>query len=245
VVFMPYVPDWERLSDALKPLVIASVSENNAKLDISRAIADKKIRVRLTVAIEPDVLTAHLQMVAKVQGLGSDPKHSVPNVECFEDANVKIPSQLMPDDFDWENSRPLQPWPFRWRGGRRDEWQLPSQPALLIELRTVDLLSWIETCSEPALSGQGTSSEAQHEDSGAGLSREVTSNKAHDKAAQGSKTLGILEAIEQLWPDGMPKGLTAKDRNKAILDRLVNNGSSIPRAIERAVQRALRFRRPK
>jgi hypothetical protein len=107
VVHMAYVSDWERLSDALKRVRIDGIADDEAKLDISRAIADKKIRVRLTVAIGPDVFTAHLQLVAKVQGLGSDPKHSAQNVECFEGANVKIPNQLTPDDFDWENSRPV------------------------------------------------------------------------------------------------------------------------------------------
>jgi hypothetical protein len=176
---MAYVPDWERLSDALKRVRIDGIADDEAKLDISRAIADRKIRVRLTVAIGPDVFTAHLQLVAKVQGLGSDPKHSAQNVECFEGANVKIPNQLTPDDFDWENSRPVQPWPYRLPGGRRDEWRLPSQPALLIELHNPGLVSWMqETYSEASLSGDVTINQTQGEGSGPGFGTEVTISEA-------------------------------------------------------------------
>jgi hypothetical protein len=62
----------------------AGISEDEAKSDISGAIADKEIKgVRLTVVVT-DVLMPYHQMVAKVQGLGSDPKYSASTVECFE-----------------------------------------------------------------------------------------------------------------------------------------------------------------
>jgi hypothetical protein len=142
---MARVPKCERLSDVLKRVMTAGVSEDEAKSDISGAIADKEIRgVRLTVAVEPDVFTAHRQMVDKVQGLGSDPRHSADAVECFEGANVKVPDHLTPAEFDWQNSRPLQPWPARPRDGRRDEWRSFSRPALLIELRTDEVQAWIQ-----------------------------------------------------------------------------------------------------
>ena len=60
------------------------------------------------------------------------------------------------------------------------------------------------------------------------------------KSGTGAKAQGISEAISQLWPDQIPKGLSAKDRNKAIIDRMRQNGSSIPLSPERAIQRALR-----
>ena len=48
------------------------------------------------------------------------------------------------------------------------------------------------------------------------------------KSGPGAKAEGISEAISQLWPNQIPKGLSAKDRNKAIIDRMRQNGSSIP-----------------
>ncbi|MFZ0423539.1 MAG: hypothetical protein WAL80_11740 [Xanthobacteraceae bacterium] len=149
---MAYVPDWERLSDALKRVMAAGVPEDEAKLDISRQIADRKIRVRLTIAEQSVPTTTKVfadwnQLVAEAQGLAPRTPHqktnnqeaSVESNECFEGANVKVPPHLTPADFDWENSRPLKPWPVRPRGGRRDEWRSFSPPAVLIELSVSDI----------------------------------------------------------------------------------------------------------
>ena len=65
------------------------------------------------------------------------------------------------------------------------------------------------------------------------------------KSGTGAKAQGISEAISQLWPNEIPKGLSAKDRNKAIIDRMRQNGSSIPNSPERAIQRALQARQSK
>ena len=56
------------------------------------------------------------------------------------------------------------------------------------------------------------------------------------KSGPGAKAKGISEAISQLWPNQIPKGLSAKDRNKAIIDRIRQNGGSIPNSPERAIQ---------
>jgi len=245
---MAYVPDWERLSDALKRVMAACVSEDQAKLDISRAIADRKIRARLTFVIEPDALVNWHRMVQNAQGLGLPPMwtrladvlarvtaigvdeaqakrnicraiadrrvkirfrvaseegpgsfgdHVAGSVrrgdeveiptdldsndfdwqqsrplkpwrdarqlhcarassrhiewielliergdeatECFEGASIKVPPHLTPGTFDWENSRPLNPWPVRPRGGRPDDWRSFSRPAVLIELSVSDI----------------------------------------------------------------------------------------------------------
>ena len=61
--------------------------------------------------------------------------------------------------------------------------------------------------------------------------------------SRGAKTQGILEAIDQLWPNGIPKGLVAKDRDNAIRRRLEENKSSVPQNLARAVKRALKARR--
>jgi len=72
----------------------------------------------------------------------------------------------------------------------------------------------------------------------------ISGAKARDEAAalipkRGAKTRGVTEALNQLWPEGIPEGLTAKERNQQVFDRLKRNGSSIPKDIARAVQRVL------
>ena len=73
----------------------------------------------------------------------------------------------------------------------------------------------------------------------------------HDQSARaasksqlgaGAKTRGIAEAINHLWPNGIPTGLSAKDRNKAVIDWLGENGCSLPTNPERAIQRVLKQR---
>lgn len=76
-------------------------------------------------------------------------------------------------------------------------------------------------------------------------------DKSHDELARaapesllglGAKTRGIAEAINQLWPDGIPTGLSAKERNNAIINCLRDKGYSVPGNPERAIQRVLRAR---
>ena len=55
------------------------------------------------------------------------------------------------------------------------------------------------------------------------------------KSGPGAKARGIAEAIDQLWPNQIPTGLSAKDRNNAIIDQMKQNGGSIPRNPERAI----------
>lgn len=62
------------------------------------------------------------------------------------------------------------------------------------------------------------------------------------RSGSGAKTRGIAGAIDELWPNEIPKGLTAKDRNKQIIKWLVENGCSVPTNPERAIQRVLKAR---
>jgi hypothetical protein len=54
----------------------------------------------------------------------------------------------------------------------------------------------------------------------------------------GAKARGIEQAYNQLWPEGIPVGLSAKERNKAILERIEASGGSIPNS--RTIQRTLK-----
>lgn len=51
---------------------------------------------------------------------------------------------------------------------------------------------------------------------------------------------GVVQAIRDLWPNGIPGGLKAKERNNRIIARLKENGASVPGDVSKAVQRALR-----
>jgi|ERR1700688_3462328 len=51
---------------------------------------------------------------------------------------------------------------------------------------------------------------------------------------------GVVQAILDLWPNGIPGNLKAKERNRRIIVRLKEKGASVPTAVEKAVQRALR-----
>jgi hypothetical protein len=51
---------------------------------------------------------------------------------------------------------------------------------------------------------------------------------------------GVVQAIRDLWPNGIPGGLKAKERNNKIIARLEENGASVPTDVSRAVQRALK-----
>jgi hypothetical protein len=68
------------------------------------------------------------------------------------------------------------------------------------------------------------------------------SSDLDSKSGPGAKTRGIAQAIDELWPNGVPEGLTAKDRNRAIVDWLFRNECSVPISPERAIQRALKAR---
>ena len=60
---------------------------------------------------------------------------------------------------------------------------------------------------------------------------------------RGAKTRGVAEAIDQLFSGEIPLGLSAKDRNRAIVEQLKRNRSSVPKDPQRAIQRVLQKRR--
>jgi hypothetical protein len=76
-------------------------------------------------------------------------------------------------------------------------------------------------------------------------------NKAQAKAATaGAKARGILEAINQIWggPDKIPRGLSAKERNNKIRDKIGHNSGSRSKNDEaqaKAIQRVLKAARSK
>ena len=90
VSFMPYVPAWERLPDAIGRVTAGGRLKELAQADLCRAIADGTVNIRCKLkrhATQPNTSNAVLE--------GKD----------FE-----IPAEIKPADLDWERSRPLKPW---------------------------------------------------------------------------------------------------------------------------------------
>ena len=86
-----YVPAWDRLADAVKFVVAAGDMEAEARRGLCQAISDGTLAIR----VHPG-RNATTPMNARGRVL--------------DGKDVEIPTRLCPDDFDWNNSRPLQPW---------------------------------------------------------------------------------------------------------------------------------------
>jgi hypothetical protein len=85
------VPDWERVGDAAKRVMLTGITENEAQLALCRAISNRQIRVRIY--------------------LGKFERGDfflVPTIGVK--AGFIMPPHLVPRDFDWAQSSPLRPW---------------------------------------------------------------------------------------------------------------------------------------
>jgi hypothetical protein len=91
----------------------AGASEDESKLDLCRAVADGKIRVRVRIA-----------------GSGN---------RVFSGGNVRVPPHLGPSDFDWARSRPLAQWYIGPKLGQHYYWNGGPETLDLIELSTSDV----------------------------------------------------------------------------------------------------------
>jgi hypothetical protein len=123
-----YIPDWESIADALGRVTATGVSEDEAKTDICRALADGKIGVRVRIA--PTDYTMRGRRV-------------------FSSGNVGVPSHLKPDDFDWVQSKPFARWGLGPRPGEHYDWigGWESRQLDLIELSTRDVIDFL--CNGP------------------------------------------------------------------------------------------------
>jgi hypothetical protein len=124
-----YTPDWEPLVDALKRVVATNpgASEDEAKVDLCRTLADRKIRVRVRLAAP--------------NGRG----------KVFANGNVEVPPHLRPADLDWVASLPFAPWPIGPKLGEHYFWtgDWENKRVDLIEVSTVDLIEVLCHRSHP------------------------------------------------------------------------------------------------
>src|SRR5690242_2627887 len=86
---MVYLTEWEPLSAALARVVASGASEEQGRIDIANAIADRAVSLRVKV----------------------DQNDSDVGGRVLSGVNVTPPKYLAPADIDWLESRPLAPWP--------------------------------------------------------------------------------------------------------------------------------------
>jgi len=114
-----YTPDWARLADALKLVKATGASEDQTKIDLCCAVADRKIDIRVKIAASDDGMRG----------------------QVFFDGDVGVPTHLNPHDFDWLQSRPLAQWSIGPKPGehysRIGGWK--KRPLDLIELSIGDV----------------------------------------------------------------------------------------------------------
>lgn len=116
---MAYTPDWEAIADALKRVMATGTTEDEAKTDLCRALADRKIDIRVRIA---------------ASGYGRQR-------QVFSDGNVGVPPHLSPNDVDWTQSRPLGPWLIGPKLGEHYSWNWENRPLDLIEVSTADVIA--------------------------------------------------------------------------------------------------------
>jgi hypothetical protein len=139
--------------------------------------------------------------------------------QVFTGLNIEVPPHLIPADFDWTHSQPVSPWRIGPALGQHYSWIEDWKH------RTIDL---IELSTDDVAKVLCTSNNATPRRS-----------RPNSKSGAGAKSIAIGKAIDQVWPKGIPKGLTAKDRNNAIISKLQENQSSLPANPARAIQRVL------
>jgi hypothetical protein len=111
---MIYVPDWEKLVDGLARIVAATgASEDTARIALCQAMSDSKIAVQA--------------VVAKGENWAG---------QSVTGRQLSVPLRLTPAAFDWEKSRPLEPWEL---GRHPDDIDWGARNIALIEVSTQDI----------------------------------------------------------------------------------------------------------
>jgi hypothetical protein len=201
-----YTPDWEPLAVALKRVIAAGASEDEAKLNLCGAVADQKIRVRVRIAKSD-------------RGRGG---------QVFFGGNVGVPPHLASSDFDWKLSRPFAQWQigpmlaehYLWIGG----WE--NRPIDLIELSTADVIDvlisgasvqrvqTVDQTAMVAVAAEGVSEpSADPEKRGAQTRERLKQRRGRREVDRAAKALKVLYPNDDIpAQDSVP--------NKALLKRV-------------------------
>jgi hypothetical protein len=188
-----YVPVFEPLADALKRVLAATgVTEAEAKTDLCRAMADRKINVQVRIA------RSGRSMAGGV----------------FSGGNVGVPRHLGPGDLDWVQSRPLRPWSIGpMLGQNYSTWDWEDQPIDLIELSTGDVATilcsaGIDGGTKTQRPAAGTPPSVQH-DATEPPSNSIPLNKPPPSA---KKSLAAFEALTEKYGNSVPSSLETRAR---------------------------------
>jgi hypothetical protein len=128
---MAYDSKWGLMSPVCERVMMppTGLPEDEAQNDICQAIADRAVNIRVT-----------LQKHATRGSRSSD---------VLEGKDLEIPTTLKPEDFDWEQSRPLKPWFVR-----RGTYSLPGYWHLeKIELCRTDVINALCPAARPVEQG--------------------------------------------------------------------------------------------
>jgi hypothetical protein len=182
---MVYVSDWERLSDSLARVTTTGAGENEAQFDLCRAIAERKIKIRGHV--EKDLIK-----VFRFLTDNSEPSWAEAAGEVREGVAMEIPGNLQPWDFDWQQSRPLNPW--RARGNSIWTWEF----------------AWIELSKDDVTrvlcrGGSGDGSSARND-------RQEYAHRSRGKTAPWREK--ARQALKEIYPNGVPE---QPDETNAVL----------------------------
>jgi hypothetical protein len=134
---MAYVSKWGLMSPVCESVMMAAgLSKDGAQNDICRAINDGVINIQVT-------LRKH----------ATKPMYSS---EVLEGKLFQIPTPLRPEDFDWDQSRPVNPWFVR-----RETYSLPGYWHVeKIELCVTDVMNALCAAARPGGPGEHVGSEA-------------------------------------------------------------------------------------
>jgi hypothetical protein len=181
-----YTPDFEPLADALKRVMATGVLEEEAKADLCRAVADRKIRVRLKL----DSSATHM------------------GGRVLSDKNIGVPPHLTPDDFDWVRSRPRSRWPVGPAGPQTYihlSWSWQDQPIELIELSTGDVHDIFGSPKPLTRRAAISRDEKMAERTLRDLlvqNKEITSDEAFRLCVEKQPHLSERGFKERVWPNG-------------------------------------------
>ncbi|MGY4615464.1 hypothetical protein ACVWZ4_000691 [Bradyrhizobium sp. USDA 4472] len=174
-----YTSKWETLSAAADRLAKASgCSQEQARSDVCCALSDGVIALRAKLARHPIRLLTSTEVICGKQ--------------------LEIPTDLKPNDIDWQDSRPEKPWCLR------DHPRLHHGPWYLerIELSTADVTAKLLPEVGPTASP----------------SAPETDKRPKRKQRESTQLKNTQDAINNLWKDVPPQHVLPN----ALLDRRVN-----------------------